>query len=348
MGVLMMKKFRYIKILVLLLILLQLSFGTAPKIGTAAAPQLLIPMGARNVAMGGADISSISGPEAAYWNPAGLGMVKNISFTANYMNYFADMNVTYLSAALNTGGLGVLGFSFQAIDIGSWEQTTINSPEGTGKMIDPNYMTVGLSYAKRFTDRILFGANAKVISNSIENMKASGFGFDLGLQYITNFGFSMGITMKNYGGKMEWDGSDIEFDSDVEGANPNATTRKTKLIMGKADLPASMNIGIGYKYTINEEFNMNFASTFCNESYGINNLRYGTEGTYKDMVFLRAGYIQYLYPDDYPMDEESEYGVSFGGGIKLNLGGKDLFVDYAYRPMDTFDANQYFAISFGL
>jgi hypothetical protein len=344
----MMKSFRYIKILVLVLILFQLSFGTGPKVGTTGAPQLWIPMGARNVAMAGADISNITGSEAMYWNPAGLGAVESASATFNYMNYFAEMNVTYLAAAFNAGRAGVLGISFQTLDMGSWEATTVFMPEGTGEMIDPNYMTVGLSYAKRFTDRILFGATGKVISNSVERMSATAFAADVGLQYVTPFGLSMGITLKNYGGKMQWDGTDIEFDSDIEYSDPNATTRKTKLTMAQADLPTSMNIGIGYKYQVHEMAVLNLAGAFCNEAYNLNTIRFGAEAVVKEMISLRGGYIHHIYPDDYPMKEESEYGLSMGAGLKLNVSGTDLYIDYAYRPMETFDANQYFAISFGL
>ncbi len=344
----MMKKYRNIKILVILLILFQISFATAPKVGTSAAAQLLIPMGARNVAMGGADISDIDGPEAIYWNPAGLANVGTASATFNYLNYFADMKVSYLAAGMNAGRAGVIGLSVQTLDFGSWEKTTVWQPEGTGEMIEPNFMTFGLTYAKRFTDRILFGANAKIIQENVESMSASGFGFDLGIQYVTPFGLSFGVTMKNVGSKMKYDGTDIEFDSEIDYADPNATTRITRLVMADSDLPASLNLGLGYNYEVNEMADINLAGTFANEAYGLQKLHFGGEAILKDMIALRGGYIYNIYPDDYPFEENSEYGFSFGAGINVNLGGTDFMIDYAYRPMETFDANQYFSISFGM
>ncbi|MCF7886254.1 MAG: PorV/PorQ family protein [Candidatus Marinimicrobia bacterium] len=342
-----MKDIKSIKILVLLLILLQLSFGNAPKIGMAGAPELLIPMGARNVSMGGADISNIAGPEAIYWNPAGLGKVQNVEATFNYMNYFADMNVSYVATGINAGQVGVIGLSFQALDIGSWEETTIWMPEGTGQSIEPTYMTVGVTYARRFTDRILFGANGKVIREDVGKMSASGIAFDLGLQYVTPFGVSFGVTMKNLGSEIKYDGTPIEFDSDIDYSDPNATTRKTKLDMASHELPASMSLGLGYNYDLGQMGQINVASSY-NHTYYLDKGRFGAEYVFNNMISLRGGYVMNFYPEDWPREEESQFGLSLGAGLNLDVGGTALMIDYAYRPMSDFDANQYFAISLGL
>lgn len=64
--------------------------------GTAAATELLIPVGARYLAMGGSPIASATGIEAVHYNPAGLGLLKNSAegmFSS--MSYIADINVSY-------------------------------------------------------------------------------------------------------------------------------------------------------------------------------------------------------------------------------------------------------------
>ena len=45
--------------------------------GTGGASQLNIPVGARSMAMGGANIASAYGIEALYWNPAGVAKLDN-------------------------------------------------------------------------------------------------------------------------------------------------------------------------------------------------------------------------------------------------------------------------------
>src|SRR3990170_339842 len=66
------------------------------KTGTAAATELLIPIGARDLAMGGSTTANTYGVEAIHYNPAGLGRIK---FAAegmfSKMNYIADIGVNY-------------------------------------------------------------------------------------------------------------------------------------------------------------------------------------------------------------------------------------------------------------
>ncbi len=44
--------------------------------GTNGASELLIPVGARDIGMGGSTVALTSGPEALFWNPAGIGGIQ--------------------------------------------------------------------------------------------------------------------------------------------------------------------------------------------------------------------------------------------------------------------------------
>ena len=57
-------------------------------------------------------------------------------------------------------------------------------------------------------------------------------------------------------------------------------------------------------------------------------------------MFLRVGY-QSLF------EEDSEEGLSAGIGLKYDMDGVDLMVDYAFRDVQYFDANHIFQLSFG-
>ncbi len=59
-------------LLVVLLGVPALYAGDASRIGTAAGTQVLIPVGGRDLGMGGSDLATTSGLDAIYWNPAGL------------------------------------------------------------------------------------------------------------------------------------------------------------------------------------------------------------------------------------------------------------------------------------
>lgn len=344
-----------IKNLIVLLLTLTLmmsaldAFASGSKIGTAGAVELTIPMGARNVALSGADIAGVGGNEAMYWNPAGVATVQNTEASFSYLKYFADMTISYFTVSSNVGQLGVFGLNLQALNIGDINVTTIEVPEGTGEVLKPNYLTLGGTFARSFTDRINFGMNAKFISERIGDMTASAFAFDFGLQYRSPFGVDFGVVMKNYGSTLEFSGSSVEFDTEIPWANPNATTRKTALDMAANELPASMNLGLSYDYNFADIHKVTIAGTYANNSYDVDKAHVGVEYSLKDIVFGRIGYVNPFYPDDYPDSaEESQFGLSLGFGIHLLYGGHVIMFDYAYRDMDLFDANQYFTLGISL
>ncbi|MCP4411929.1 MAG: UPF0164 family protein [Gammaproteobacteria bacterium] len=343
-------KIKYILVSVMIILLIvsaQDTFAGERKLGSSAASELLIPMGARSIGMGGANIANVSNSEAIYWNPAGLAKLEGAEASFTYMTYFADMNVSYATLGYTLEDLGTFGLSLQALDIGSIEVTTFENPEGTGDVITPDYITFSATFAKLLTDRIMFGVNTKLISERIGNMSASAVAWDFGLQYRSDINIDFGITLKNIGSSMQFDGTGIEFDSGIPFANPNATTRKTKLDMASNELPTSLNIGLAYRYTINEQNNLNVTTRYSSNSFHIDQAIGGMEYNYDNLVFLRAGYEAPLFPSDSPYEtSDYQYGLTLGAGVNLDVGGNTLLLDYAYRDMDLFDGNSYFTLGF--
>lgn len=336
-------------ILLALLLGVSSAFASGRKLGTVGAPELLIPMGAKNVGMGGANIADVRGAESIYWNPAGLALQKGMEASVSYMSYFADMSVSYLAVGVGVGNLGTLGFSVQSLEIGEIPVTTIASPEGTGEILEPDYITATVSFSKAFSDRINFGTNAKLISEAVGDMQATAVAFDFGLQYVTPWGVSFGVVMRNFGSKIKFDGNSIEFDSDIPwSTDPAATTRKTKLDIAAHELPAGLDMGISYRLSLGTS-QLNVSSCYSSGNFSLNRINTGAEYNFNDLLFLRAGYVTTLFPEDYEESvEESPYtGLSYGFGLKLGFGESALSFDYAYRAMEIFTSNQYFSLSFG-
>ena len=332
-------------LLIALLVCTGSVLGSGSKLGTAAGIQLTIPMGAQNIGIGGSNIANVSGTEAMYWNPAGLSRIARGEASFNYLSYFADMKISYFALGTSIGRLGVLGFTLQTLDIGGIDVTTIESPEGTGEVLNPNFITLNGTYSRQFTDRIHFGLNAKMLSERIGDMSASAIAFDFGLQYKSPVGVDFGVVMRNFGSRMKYDGTGIEFDSSVPWANPNATTRKTKLDMASQELPASITLGGAYLYKMNDWHQFNATTSYTSYSYGFDMVNAGFEYGLKKMLFARVGYNQPLYPSDYPEDaKEFQYGLSMGFGAHLSMSGKTIKFDYAYRDMDIFTGQHYFGV----
>jgi hypothetical protein len=100
-------KLKYHKILIVLValstIVLEVFSGPRTKLGTMAAPELLIPLGSIGTSLQGSNLASVTGIEAMYWNPAGLSSIsdnKNGEAIFSYMNYIADIKMQYVAGVV--------------------------------------------------------------------------------------------------------------------------------------------------------------------------------------------------------------------------------------------------------
>ena len=90
-------------------------FSAEPS-STEGALTLLLPMGARAVAMGRA-VTASQGNESAFWNPAGLARIEEGRFVVLRGNHLAG-EATAFSLILARQPLGTLTFSYQLLDLG--------------------------------------------------------------------------------------------------------------------------------------------------------------------------------------------------------------------------------------
>ena len=105
----------------------------AIRVGTSAASQLLIPVGARDMALGGSSAAASTGIEALHWNPAGLASSTSAAtILAQTTSYLADMQLNYAAVGANLGSFGHLAVSMKALSVGDIAVTTTSAPDGTG------------------------------------------------------------------------------------------------------------------------------------------------------------------------------------------------------------------------
>jgi len=91
----------------LLPVLLLLSAETrASGGGSSGAEFLRVAMGARPAALGENFTGLADDVNAASWNPAGLGQLKNMQFSAMHLKYIEDINFEYLAASMPFGEWG--------------------------------------------------------------------------------------------------------------------------------------------------------------------------------------------------------------------------------------------------
>jgi len=342
---------------VVLLVSIQAEASTGKRIGTAGASELLIPVGARATALGGANLAYVSGVEAIYWNPAGIvATEQKAEAMFSHTEWIADINLDYFAATFSLGSVGAVGVSLNNVGFGEINETTIQNPEGTGSVFSPNYLTVGLSYSRKMTDRIHFGITGKMISEKIMSVSASGFGLDVGLQYVNAAaGLKLGVALTNFGTEMKFDGSDLETRVQLPGTESGTTISSVAIPAAKFDLPSQLKIGVAYDMLKTERNLLSLVGSFVNNSYAYDQYTLGAEFAFDKMFFLRWAFTTaYREGLDDVNDaftfasQDHIFGPSFGAGFKFEVGANmSLSLDYAYRTTQFLNDSQWFSIIVG-
>ena len=319
--------------------------GDIDRAGTTGGVQVQIPVGGRTLGMNGSDIAYTSGVDAIFWNPAGLsdfeGRVDGLFSSAKNI---ADISNNFFGLAFNMGKTGVLGVSMKTLSFGEIPITTVYDMDGIGgATYSPTFGVIGISYARKLTDRINVGLTGKFIYESIPGMSATALAFDFGLQYkdlMDVKGLSMGLAIRNMGANMQYTGTGVLTNATEEDESyDDYFYRPTS----SDQLPASMEMGLSYK-----PMDMLMLSAVYQSSNSENDyLRVGTELNFSDVGFVRAGYALQLKTAGAELGD-SVYGLTLGAGVKFKVGTTNIRVDYVFRPAQYFGTENLICLGIGL
>ncbi len=323
--------------------------GNPNRTGTAGGQELLIPVGGRGIGLGGSLLASATGVDALFWNPAGLPRMSNTAEASfSQMSYIADIGVSYGAIGVKAGSIGSIGISLKSISFGDIPVTTADAPDGTGQTFSPTFVDAGLTYGSMLSDRVSFGVTATLVTEKIMSTSASSIAFSGGVQYagLGLPGLSLGVTFKNFGSALSFDGSDL-----LVTAAPDGTNRPKsfyKVTVAPAELPTSLEIGLAYNVRFDEQNSVLLNGDFANNNYSDDEYKLGAEFTLVNQVYVRGAYS--LSPNttkDLAGTLEYQYDYSFGAGFKVDLGGAIASVDYGYRHLRTLSSNNVFSITLG-
>ncbi len=339
-----MKKTNYIIFIMLLFIATQ-AMAQKDRIGTAGANELLIPVGARGVAMGGTTITNSVGADAIFWNPANITRSANgLDIMASNMTYIADINIVYGAIAVKVGEFGSLGFSIKSMAMDGILKTTVDNPDGTGQTFKPQHIIMGVTWAKQLTDKISIGFNANYISETIDLVKATGFGFDFGVTYSDLGGIDgldFGVALKNFGADMKFDGTGLW-------TKANQTDQRRgpqfyKIDAATFSLPTNFDIALGYNMDFNETNALQVSAVYTNNNFYPEQYKFGAEYGFNNLLFIRAGYN---YTTEYDA-AGTMYKWAAGVGLNYNV-GVDLKFDYTYLPAEYMNDTHMITVGLGI
>lgn len=278
---------------ILLLILLSSSISLAQTAGNSGLSFLKFGFGARNIAMGDVGNSASNDITALFYNPSRLASTD--------MNEVMFMHNEWIQDVRSEVG-GIKWEMFSLPWAVGFNVTTVGDIPVRTKAGDPistfnaNYFFTSLSSGFTVIDNLDFGATVKYIYEGILHSEAKGFGFDLGLNYLTPFaGLTASTVIKNLGSM---------------NALENEATK----------LPAEFRVGSAYQFEMeSSEFNFIAAAELLKylETDDIH-FNLGGDVIYNKLISLRVGY------------QTGFESRGFTAGLGIFWG--NLKFDYAYLP----------------
>lgn len=323
-----MSKFKIILTGLSLLVSTSIWAGNDTKRGQAGATELLVNPWARSSGFAGANSGIVRGIESMGLNVAGLSSVKKTDFQFCNINYLrgSDISVNSIGFAQRVNEGGVMGISLSAYDLGTFYETTVDLPDGTGNTFKPQLFNFGLSYAKKFSDRITGGLLVRGISQAYNSISAFGVAFDAGIQYQTGKmkEFKFGVSIQNLGPKMSFGGDGLTNRAQISGKSYQQTAG---LLSAAFEQPSMLNIGVGYDFHFDTlGLKVTPCFNFKSNSFTSDQYQVGVQVSWKDMFMLRGGYDYQEGLISKTDATTANLGPSFGATVQIpylrNSGGE--------------------------
>ncbi len=301
------------------------------KVGQSTMNFLQVGIVPRAAALGEAYTSTGKGPEAMFYNPAGLAeMNGRFGAFVSKTQWIAD--IQYLAGALSwkMGSVGTFGLSFLSVDYGEMYGTSLisksaasSNPLGyidNGVFTNTGAYAFGLGFARTVSSMFIIGGDVRYVGHQLgQNITTDTNGdlkenesnklvFDLGVKYNTGFrSFNFGMSIRNF-----------------------ATSVKYEELT--AQLPMTFAVGasmdmLDWFMAEHKDHAALLSVEFTHPNNYTERLHMGLEYTFMNRLALRGGFVT----------NHDVQGASFGAGFNQSLMGKNMEVSYSYSMMELFD-----------
>lgn len=299
------------------------------KVGTAGALFLKVGMDPRSVGMGEACAASVGHAASALANPAGLAGLTQRQIFISDTEWIADIRLVGGVYAFPFRTSGVVALSGVCVDYGEMPMVRETEADVIVGSFSPQDIAVGVSYARKWTDRLLVGGSFKYIDQAIAEYHSRGFAFDVGTVYYTGFrSLRLAMATSNFGPDMRFDGTYVDKyyigTAYVEREKP----------YGEYDLPLNFRLGVAYDFVFSPTSRMTAAFDATHPNDYSERIHVGAEYAWAEAFFLRVGYTF----------NAEEMGFASGCGLKLDTSLGSGLVDYAYTDLGVFKGVHRFSL----
>ncbi|MBK8624067.1 MAG: PorV/PorQ family protein [Saprospiraceae bacterium] len=327
--------------------------GNPDRQGQAGASELLMNPWGRSAGLHSMSTSSVMGVEAMRINIAGLSRIKKmeIGVSNNRLYSGTGMNLNSFGLGFKSGKSGAIGIELASLDFGQIPVTTVNQPGGTGGYYSPSFFQLGVGYSLTYANKISVGALVRLVSESIQDVNASGIAIDAGVQYVSGpkDNFKLGISLRNIGSPMAFGGEGLSIKREVpDPASGIKYEVSYDAQSASFELPSMLNIGLSYDFYVGEDNFVRGLTNFTSNAFAKDQIGAGIEFSYQNLVVLRAAYKADMGSTD--LETKSLY-TGFAGGASVEVpitkgGANNLGIDYAYRATNPFKGTHNFTLRF--
>jgi len=193
---------------------------------------LSMPVGWKQIAMGGCGVATGGEASSGWYNPAALQLYRGWGGSSGYSRLALDRWFYHISAAGNIRNDAAVALSWVHADAG----------EIYGRDIDGNYTeelaygedAIFLTFAKVVTRELTVGANVKYVQAKLSELSTYIAGFDIGAHgRLFNNQLLLGLSYCNISMKYQWDSADLY------GKNEGTSCDET--------LPGQIRVGAAYE-----------------------------------------------------------------------------------------------------
>lgn len=314
-----------IAFLVFTFVLAATSLSAQSKTGTTVGQFLLIEPSARIAGMGNAGATMYGEIQAAYYNPAAIGLFSSTGVQFSYIPWLAGINYDFASAGLTLGDVGNLYVGVTSLNSGEIDVRTVEQEHGTGERYTVSDIAIGIGYGRQISERFSVGIQVFYLQETIWHSSLNAFALSVGTLYrLSADGFHIGASISNFGTRGSYDGRDlrIKYDQNPDVYGDNGVL-PGELVTGDFPLPVLFRVGVGMPVHLGEQNTFNFAVDALHRSDNTESMNVGVEWEFLHTLMLRAGY-QDLFQQD------AETGLTLGVGVHYATDAVQLSFDYGW------------------
>ncbi|MFP6683613.1 MAG: PorV/PorQ family protein, partial [Polyangiaceae bacterium] len=302
---------------------------------------LKLETGIRAIGMAGAQVAAGLGVEAVPYNPASIALIKRSdAYVSKTSLYSVGINHHIIGFGRKMTPSDYVSVHLMFLDSGEMEETTTEDSDGTGGFFRLYDFAFSITYARRMTDRLNLGVTMKYCRESYVNiaMGASSLALDIGSVFDTGlWGIILGMSVSNFGPELQYYGDALEISKDLVTDEPEQSVTKSW------PLPLTFRMGIKTdiigkdSYYIKDPIHqLVFALDGVDPVDNLLMGNIGLEYSWNQLAFVRTGY--HINHDT--------AGLAFGSGLKLNLSGVNLNLDYAFVNYGDLNFTHQFGMNF--